>query len=272
MDVVCFTVQLLYTFYYSYCMQNSQFIPPETPGPKQRRHFFGFLDETGLLQSPTTDRFFGLGILVIPRTKPMHDELLKYRQRKNFYGEFKFTNVRRNNLSLYKGLVDIFFETVQARFCVVVHDKRFLIKRHVKNYAKIYNSFAGELIAEAVKMNDMATSSEYLTILADDVSTAIDDSFEKEMKEKVKSILRRNALFGVFRLESHAISEIQLTDVLLGTVAYAFKVREGLIQSGPANAKLDLVKYFQTRMGVRNLSTSFNNRIRKGVQVKVIEK
>lgn len=254
-------------------MENLPDIPADTPGPKPRRHFFGFLDETGLLQSPSTDRFFGLGILIIPRTKPLHDELLKYRQRKNFYDEFKFTYVRRNNLALYKGLIDIFFDTVQARFCVVVYDKRLLDrKRGNRKYSKVYNNFAGELISEAVIMNDTASRSEYLTILADDVSTAIDDSFEKEMKEKVKSMLRRNALFGVFRLESHAISEIQLTDVLLGTISYAFKVREGLIQSGPANAKLDLVKHFQARIGVPALSTSFYRRIKKGVKVKVIEK
>ncbi len=243
----------------------------DTPGPKPRRHFFGFLDETGLLQSPPTDRFFALGLLVVPRTKPLHDELIKYRQRQHYNKEFKFTNVRRNNLALYKGLIDIFFDTVQARFCAIVYDKN-SIDRSKKNYAKVYNTFAGELISETVIMTEEMQRSEYLTILADDVSTAIDDSFEKEIKEGVRKGLRRNALFGVFRLESHAISEIQVADVLLGTVAYAFKLREGIIQSGPTNAKLDLVKHFQSKIGASSLSTSFVRRIKKGVQVKVIEK
>jgi hypothetical protein len=242
----------------------------EPPGPKPRKHFFGFLDETGLLMSPPTDRFFALGLIVVPRTKPLHDELIKFRQRQHYTEEFKFTNVRRKNLSLYKGLLDIFFDTVEARFCVVVYDKTKLAKN--RDYAKVYNAFAGELIAETVMMTESALRSEYLSILADDVSTAIDDSFEKEMKDKVKKTLRRNALFGVFRLESHAISEIQLTDVLLGTVAYSFKIREGIIQSGVANAKLDLVKHFQSKIGSSSLSASFSRKIKKGVQVKVIEK
>jgi hypothetical protein len=244
--------------------------PIDSPGPKPRRHLFGFLDETGLLMSPTTDKFFGLGLLVVPRTKPLHDELIKFRQRQHYDKEFKFANVRRNNLSLYKGLLDIFFDTVQARFCVVIYDKTKINKS--KSYAKTYNMFAGELISETILMTEASPNSEYLSILADDVSTAIDDSFEKEMRSAVKSSLRRNALYGVFRLESHAISEIQLTDVLLGTVAYAYKIREGIIQSGPANAKLELVKYFQTKIGTNNLSASFIRRVKKGVQVKVIEK
>ncbi len=244
--------------------------PSETPGPKPRRHFFGFLDETGLLMSPTTDRIFGLGLLVVPRTKPLHDEILKYRQRQNFNKEFKFTYVRRHNLGLYKGLVDTFLATEQARLCVVVYDKSKMPRN--KNYAKVYNAFAGDLIADTVSMNPASRASEYLSILADDVSTAIDDSFEKEMKAQVKATLRRNALFGVFRLESHAISEIQLVDVLLGIIAYSFKVRDGQIQSGPMNAKLDLVKYFQAKIGVSSISTSFYHRGRMGVQVKVIEK
>lgn len=236
-------------------------------GPKPLCHLFGFMDETGLLTTPKTDRIFGLGLLIVSKTKYMHDQLVKYRQRKSFNDEFKFSRVRRNNLPLYKGLVDIFFDTVSARFCVLIVDKKNIT---IKKHTKAYNSFAGALIAKSIDSSD-GSHSEYITILADDVSTAIDDGYEKEIKAKVKRVLRRNALYGVCRLESHALTEIQLCDVLLGAVAYSFKIREGILKS-PNAAKVDLVKYIQTKLGVAQLSITFDNYGPKGVRFHVIEK
>ena len=95
-----------------------------TTGPKQRVHLFGFMDETGLLTTPIEDKVFALGLLVLPQTKFTHDEIIKLRQRSNYPKEFKFSAVRHNNLALYKSLVDIFFDTQNARFCTIVIDKQ----------------------------------------------------------------------------------------------------------------------------------------------------
>ena len=239
------------------------------PGPKPRAHLFGFMDETGLLSTPDTDKIFGLGLLLLPKTKYLHDELIKYRQRRSFRDEFKFSHVRRDNLQLYKGLVDLFFDSRNARFCAIIIDKKNVKVRSPK-HTKAYNAFAGEMIADAISASNSG-SSEYVTILADDVSTAIDDGYEKEIKLKVKRILRRNALFGVCRLESHALTELQLCDVILGAIAYSFKLREGLLKN-PNPAKVELMKYVQSKIGIDRLSKTFSNRCKNGVVFSVKEK
>lgn len=237
-------------------------------GPKERLHLFGFMDETGLLTSPKTDRIFGIGIVVLPKTKHLHDEIIKLRQRSGYTKEFKFSQVRRNNLKLYKQLVDIFFNTIDSRFAALVIDKQKIQIRSPK-HTKAYNSFAGELISNVIDISK--NKSEYITILADDVSTSINDRYEKEIRQKVRRSLRRDALFGVCRLESHALSEIQLCDVLTGAVAYSFKMQKNLISS-PLKSKQELIKYIQNKIGIDQLSKTFKNHCGKNVKFFVTEK
>lgn len=238
-------------------------------GPKQRLHLFGFMDETGLLSTPTSDKFFGLGIVVLPKTKYLHDEIIKFRQRVGFHDEFKFKNVSRPNLPLYKQFVDLFFSTHNARFGAVMIDKSKTPLRSPK-HTRAYNAFAGELVAKIIQPTT-STLTEYITILADDVSTSLSDKYEREMRLKVRRMLRRDALFGVCRVESHALSEIQLCDVILGAVAYSFKLRDGLLSS-PKPAKVELVKYVQTKVGAHKLSEAFEKKCAMGIKFTVIEK
>lgn len=259
---------------YNNCIKNVTIIVMNkdsnvVPGPKARAHLFGFMDETGLLSTPDTDKIFGLGLLLLPKTKYLHDELIKYRQRRLYHDEFKFSLVRRSNLQLYKGLVDLFFESRNARFCAIIIDKK-NIKVKSPKHTKAYNAFAGEMIADAISVSSRSNS-EYVTILADDVSTAIDDGYEREIKLKVKRMLRRNALFGVCRLESHALTELQLCDVILGSIAYSFKLRENLLKK-PNPAKVELMKYVQAKIGVDRLSKTFSHRCKNGIIFSVKEK
>jgi hypothetical protein len=233
-------------------------------GPKPPRHIFGFLDETGLLM--TNDRLFGMGLLVPGDNRLFHKEVVKFRQRKGYNDEFKFSLVRRNSLALYKDLVNIFFESPHSRFVAFFYDKQ---KYKVKNgqYKKAYNSIAGRVIAETIKYSS-ANVSEYITVLADDVSTSDDDNFEKEVKNKIKKKLRRNALFGMCRLESHALTEIQICDVMLGTIAYAHKVSMGIIKT-PMPAKIELVKHIQKHVGVDLLAENCDRKVKNGVRVRI---
>ena len=83
----------------------------KNPGPKPRINLFGYLDETGLLHSPATDKVFGLGLTICHNPKQLHRDIINFRNKRKFYKEFKFTEIRNENLPVYKGLVDIFFNT-----------------------------------------------------------------------------------------------------------------------------------------------------------------
>jgi hypothetical protein len=242
----------------------------KSTGPKQRINLFGYLDETGLLHSPATDKVFGLGLIICHNPKKLHRDIINYRNKIKYYKEFKSTDIRNHNLNIYKGLVDIFIKSENVSFSCLVFDKKQLnLKKYFKgDYERAYGVYVAKLTADALE-EESSRGSNYIVILADDVSTSKDDKFEKIVKEKVKMRLRRNAVFGVARLESHAITEIQITDVLLGIVAYAFKVKFGMVKG--EGAKLQMVKYLQKQLSIDKLSQSQKIKKRAGWRLSIEE-
>lgn len=224
-----------------------------------QKKLFGFMDETGLLHTPATDRIFALGLLKLECSSRFHREIINFKNRKRFHGEFKFVEVSDKNWRLYGYFLDIFFNILGGSFYALVFDKQYLdINKFFKgNHEKAYNSFVAKLIALGLD------KSEYITILADDVSTPKSDNFEKQVKYKVKERLKRNALFGIIRVESHAVSEIQMTDVLIGLIGYAFKLKYHLIKKID-RGKLRLLKKLQTDLRIDFLSEGVDKKIRGG--------
>lgn len=239
----------------------------DNTGPKPRSHLFGYLDETGLLHTPATDRFFGIGIVILQSPRHLHREIIKLKARRQLADEFKFNDVNHNNLPVYKELLDIALNERKLRFLAQIIDKKG--KQHPHQY-KAYNKYAGELIADGIGCSKEKTS-EYITILADDVSTNDkDDKFERDVRMHVKKAHRRNALFGIARLESHAVSEIQLVDVLVGTTAYAFKMNEGVVST--RGAKSQLVKYLQLKLDLNQLADNVKAHKKNGIFIKISHK
>lgn len=236
-------------------------------GPKPRSHIFGFLDETGLLHTPDTDRFFGLGLLIVQSPRNLHRGIIRLRNQAQFYNEFKFQAITHHNLRIYKQLIDICFATHSLRFNCYIVDKTKISKGpHVRTY----NGYAGYLIASAIDQADPHFS-EYVTILADDVSTnSIDDQFEKMVRARIAKVTRRNALFGICRLESHAVTELQLCDVLVGTVAYAHKMSAGIVSTN--GAKAQFIKYVQLKLNAHSLSQDLNLHLRNGIMFCIKQK
>lgn len=232
----------------------------EETGPKQRLHLFGYLDETGLLHTPDTDRFFGIGLVAVPNPRHLHRAIIRLKDRYGFHQEFHFTKITHRSLPLYKELIDLAFDEPNLRFSVQIINKKG--KKHPDKY-KSYNRYAGEVIASILDVTK-SNKSEYITILADDVSTSDkEDRFEQVVRDQVRRAHRRNALFGIARLESHAVSEIQLADILVSSVAYAFKMKEGLVST--RGIKAQLVKYIQKKMNVYELANDAQLRLKNGV-------
>jgi hypothetical protein len=236
-------------------------------GPKPRSHVFGYLDETGLLHTPDTDRFFGLGLVIVQNPRQLHRDIIRLKNRKHFYAEFKFANVSHTNLAIYKELIDICLSTPTLRFnCYIVDKSKISRGDHVRSY----NGYAGYLVAGAIDQADTRVS-EYITLLADDVSTnSINDHFEKMVRLRIDRVTRRNALFGICRLESHAVTELQLCDVLIGAVAYAHKMQAGSVSK--RGAKAQLVKYIQAKLNANALAQNLELHLRSGVMFCVKQK
>jgi len=240
----------------------------DASGPKPRTHVFGFMDETGLLHNTKTDRIFALGLLMSQNTRELHRNIINLKNRRGYHREFKFTDISDKNQQVYIDLIDVFFDCTNNRFhCLVVDKDLYQVVKNEKNHTA-YNKLAARLIAGSIDYKQ-SRSSEYVTVLADDVSTSKDDKFEKIIREAIKKKQRRNALFGIARLESHAVSEIQLTDVLLGLVAYSFKIRLGAVSG--SGAKLRLLKHLQKKLQVQELSHEQAIKLARGEVFQVIE-
>lgn len=237
------------------------------PGPKPAKNTFGFMDEVGLLHSPSTERLFGLGLLKLHHPSELHKSIVNYKNKTGFHSEFKFANVSNSNLTLYKGFIDLFFDTKHSHFNSILFDKKNLdLKSYFRNnHHKAYNSFTSKLIAESLE------AGEYIAVLADDLSTPKHDNFEKEVKKKVKVKARRNALYGICRLESHAVSELQMADVLIGTVAYSFKIKYKVAGLNRKNAKFRLLVHLQNKLNTDYLAESHNYKAKYGIKFKINE-
>lgn len=232
----------------------------EGSGPKPRLHLFGYLDETGLLYTPETDRFFGIGLVAVPNPRHLHRQIIRLKNKHKFHKEFHFNTIKYSTLPIYKELIDLAFAEANLRFSVQIIDKKG--KTHTDKY-KSYNKYAGRVIASILDVTNIKRS-EYITILADDVSTNDkEDKFEQDVRNIIKRIHRRNALFGIARLESHAVSEIQLADILVSSVAYAFKMKHGLVSSRSTKAKL--VRYIQEKINTYELAQDLELRLKNGV-------
>lgn len=217
------------------------------------------MDETGLLHTPVTDRVFALGLLKLHHPSKLHREIINFKNKKQFHEEFHFNDVSNVNLSLYSEFIDMFFKVYGCEFHAMVFDKKELdISKFFKgNHANAYNAYVAKLVSDSLDKG------EYIAVIADDVNTPKSDNFEKQVKQKVKQKSDRNALFGIVRVESHAVSEIQMTDVLLGLTGYAYKIRYGLIK-GRRDSKLRLLKYLQKMLGVGGLSEGVEKRVKGG--------
>lgn len=238
----------------------------QATGPKPRYHMFGFLDETGLLHTSDADQIFALGLISVQNPRELHRSIINYKNKYNFRSEFKFSSITQKNVKLYKGFIDLFFAHSQIRFHAAVYDKK---KMNINDSYRSYNNCCGNLVAAALQKNSSKVS-EYITILADDVSTPKSDKYEIDVRDKIKSKLRRNALFGICRVESHAVSEIQLCDVMLGVVAYSYKLRLGLVPK-PKKAKLELIKHIQTHLNIPLLSDNVDRKLKRSIRFQVFE-
>lgn len=235
----------------------------ESTGPKPRSNVFGYLDETGLLHTSATDRIFGMGLLVCPNPRELHRAIITLKNRRRYHREFKFSDVTKQNLPVYLDLIDIFFSCTNNRFHGLVVDKQTykVIAKPGRGYHAAYNKLAAKLVSGSIGKG-RGKASEYITILADDVSTSKEDKFEKVIRETVKQKKRRNALFGIARLESHAVTEIQMVDVLLGLVAYSYKIKYGLVRG--SGASLRLLKHLQKKLGIQDLSQAQTIKLSRG--------
>lgn len=182
-------------------------------------NYFGFIDETGVLTSNAGQRFFALGLLKIQDTATFYEQLaLIKEQAVNRFGksfEFKFNQIKRTNYRYYYDLIDLYFQ-YPLLFCCLIFDKNnpdFDVGKYFSNTWDAYLGYSCLLVKKNMGFLDK------LCVIADYFGKPKSSSkyFENEMR-------RIRGVYNACMIESHASLYIQITDILIGCIAYDFKI------------------------------------------------
>jgi hypothetical protein len=213
------------------------------PGAGFMASAFIFLDETGRLPV-ARDRFFAVGLLKCPEPAAIQRPMQRLRDQKEFRAEMKWSEVRLNTLPIYRKALSYFFACTDAKFSCFVTDKD--INDPIKRFGnqwRAYERLSAQLLVGNIEKG------ETVTVLADEYSTPSNVTFEENVRKLVERKLQREAIGGVCRMRSTGVDLFQILDVLLGAVAYDFKIAAGLA-ADTENPKGRLLHYIKDRFGV----------------------
>lgn len=208
---------------------------------------FIFLDETGVLPSPR-DRFFAVGLLKCPEPAVIQRPIQTLRDKKEFRAEMKWSEVRLNVLPLYRQSLGYFFDCREAKFACFVTDKT--VNNPIARFGnqwRAYERLAAQLLVGNIRKGEL------VTILADEYSTPPTERFEENVRELVHKKLGAEAICGVCRMRSTGVDLFQVLDVLLGAVAYDYKLSAGLVNPSKVateNPKGRLLAFIKDRFGI----------------------
>ncbi|MCV6608284.1 MAG: DUF3800 domain-containing protein [Campylobacterales bacterium] len=217
------------------------------------KHFFGFMDETGVLSNDPNQRFFALGLLKLEDTSLFYEDLKKIRDNainatgKKDY-EFKFAGTTKNNIFHSKKLIDYCLNNPKFYFSAVLLDKA----HKDLDLSSVYTSTWEAQISFAKTLVKNNSNGDKISILADYLTKPNNSEkyFENELR-KVESV--DNACM----LESNASLFIQVVDIFIGSIIYRYKIDCGLAPED--TAKADLSFYLEERLKETSLCNGFKN-------------
>lgn len=191
--------------------------------------YFGFIDETGVLQKDPNQRFFGLGLLKLAQTATLYDQLVRLKNQiladltrleKPF--EFKFNHINRSNYRHYRRLLDIYFSFPEAAFYVFVIDKQhpdFQMDKDFKDVWEAYIAYSKKLIHMSLGNDDE------ICVLADYLSKPKASTSYYEVEVARPNAKEAGSVYNACMLESDAALFVQLVDVLAGCVVFDFRMK-----------------------------------------------
>ena len=118
--------------------------------------------------------------------------------------------------------MDLYFSFPQAAFCAFVVDKQapgFQIENYFRDIWEAYIGYSRLLVHKYMTLGDE------ICILADYYSKPRASTKFYEVELAKPNDKGANPVFNVCMLESHASMYIQLVDVLVGCVAYDFRLK-----------------------------------------------
>lgn len=208
-----------------------------------------FLDETGAIAQ---DRIFGIGLLKVTEPARLLRAVQKLRDRRHWYGEIKFSQVRERDLTLYKEVIDIALAPGAAEFFCFIADRH--VADPVARFGSTWDAYAK--LAEQLVVAS-AHQTELLTVLADNYSTPDHILFEEDLRSTVNRRLRRLAVVSVCRLDSRSSDGLQVVDLLTSATAFEFRAAAG--SASLTSHKAELAAYVRTALGTDTCLKGWRN-------------
>jgi hypothetical protein len=206
-----------------------------------------FLDETGALHS-SRDAYFVVGMVKSHRPEVLTRRIQAIRDRAHFYEELKWAHIdpRQRFLDQYRSVVDEFFAAPATTFSCYVLDK--MRVDPVSRFGSLWRAYE-ELAALQIAYN--THDDELPTVLADDMSTPPTVHFEESLRAAIQA--RGKRVGGICRVDSKGVALVQVADLLMGAVAYAYKLEGGMIPA-PSDAKVALMEHIRRGAGLGSLA------------------
>ena len=141
-----------------------------------------------------------------------HTQRIKeLKEKHNYYGEIKWSNVSNSKILFYKELVDYFFDTDLMFRAVIVNKSKINVSEFNQDFDDFYHKMYYQLL------NHNKNSSFNYNVYLD-----IKDTLSSHKVNKLKEIL--NIRFGVFRnvqnIRSHESILMQVADFIMGALSY----------------------------------------------------
>lgn len=254
---------------------------------------FCFTDSSGILKS---DRFFGVGLLVIKNVGDLSDKLYKNSQpakelvkqakndrieqllkadnkdeaikmlRGNYRFEMKFDTIGgKRTLPYYESMVDIFLSDSSNRFSALIVDRQNpeFNGDGISDAWEAYTKYVALLVAREMKN----LPSDSICIVVDEITKprtkplSLEDTIMSKVAEEVAKDTNLNFenVFGAFSIESHSSLPMQLCDILLGAVMYDYKKKNTLSSKKTEAKKEPFVQKIRSLLGIETLATPFTN-------------
>lgn len=159
------------------------------------------------------------------------EQIKSIKEKHNFNGELKWTNVCEKTYPVYKDLLDYFFLT-DIKFRAVIVDKS-QIDENRPDYT--FNDFYYRMYFQLLHNNTDLEAS--YNIFIDEKDTC-----SRQKLKKLHDILRWNASIRNLQfIKSHESVFVQMADVIMGAINYNLRLKIGDVQ-GNVTAKMKLIE------------------------------
>ena len=171
---------------------------------------------------------------------------LKEKYNLNRKTELKWNRVTTKYINLYKEIIDVYINNdINFRTISIDSSKLNLKKYHNANPELGFYKFYYQLLNHWLNDKDKF-------MIYTDIKTYSDPNVLNDLKRCLNNREHLNSVEKIYAIESHESVFLQLEDILMGATAY----KKNYGYNGKSNAKVELVKYLEEKLGHPLLPTT----------------